>query len=63
MELGPPDPSGCYVLVFRRDVIGRVRGLEGVEVIEYGDRVIVRVKSRSMAKKLLRTYREYIVKP
>ncbi len=61
MDLGKPDPCGYYVLVFHKDVLDKIKGINGVFIEEYGDTVIVRFKSRAIAKKLLRKYRRYLV--
>ncbi len=59
--IGKPDPNGYYVLVFRREVLDRFSKNNEYFIEEYGDLVIVRVKSRSEALKLLKKYREYLV--
>jgi len=57
------DPSGYYVLVFKSSILDKLKNIEGLSSIEtYGDSVIVRVKSRSLAKKLIDEYMDYLVK-
>ena len=61
--LGKRDPSGYYVLVFKSSILGKLKNIEDLSGIEtYGDSIIVRVKSRSLAKKLIEEYMEYLVK-
>ncbi len=63
-DIGPPDPQGYYVLLFKSDVkeyIGKLSYGREVIVEEQGDILIVRVKSRSLAKRLLRKFRKYRV--
>jgi len=63
-DIGPPDPQGYYVLVFKNDVEEYLTKLcynKGIIVEEEGDVIIVRVKSRSFAKKLLRKFGKYRV--
>jgi len=50
MNLGKPDPNGYYVLVFHKDVLDKIKFVNGVLIEEYGDTVIVRLKSRAIAK-------------
>ena len=61
MDLGKPDPSGYYVLVFHKDILDKIKSINGVFIEEYGDTVIVRLKSRAIAKMLLRKYHRYLV--
>ena len=62
-NIGPPDPQGYYVLVLRADAKENVVKLscKGIIIEEQGDIIIVRVKSRSLAKKLLKKFRKYCV--
>ncbi len=63
-DIGPPDPEGYYVLVFKSDIreeIVKLSNSKGFIIEEQGDIIIVRVKSRSAAKKILRKFRRYSV--
>jgi len=62
-DLGKTDPHGYYVLLFKNTVRDKIKQLEGVEVEEYGDLVVVRVKSRNVAKKLLKRFNKYLARP
>ncbi len=57
MDLGKPDPNGYYVLIFNRKVLDEIKSINGILVEEYGDIIIVRLKSRALAKRLLVKYR------
>jgi len=64
VDIGPPDPQGYYVLVFKNDIkedIVKLCYSKGIIIEEQGDIIIVRVKSRSFAKKLLRKFGKYCV--
>ena len=63
MDIGKPDPNGYYVLVFRKDLLDKMDELAEILIEEYGDIVILRLKSRALAKKLLRKYYRYIANP
>lgn len=63
LELGTPDPMGYYVLVFKKEVLSRLKEMNNVLIEEVGDIVFVRVKSRSLAKKLIRKYRGFLLNP
>ncbi len=55
MELGRRDPQGYYVLVLPRNVLDLLASFEGVLVEDLdSEHVIVRVKSRSLAIRILR---------
>jgi len=61
--LGKRDPEGYYVLAFEKDVLNKLNKLSGVEVEESGDILIVRTKSRKLAKELLHRFKEYFTIP
>jgi len=61
--LGKRDPDGYYVLAFKKDVLNKLNEISGVEVEESADIVIVRTKSRKLAKELLHRFREYFTIP
>lgn len=50
--LGKRDPQGYFVIVAKRDALNLLP--KGVLTEEVGDEVIIRVKSRSLALKLLK---------
>ncbi len=60
MDLGKPDPNGYYVLIFDRNVLDEIKNINGIFIEEYGNTVIVRLKSRALAKRLLIKYRNYL---
>mgnify|MGYP000409698033 CR=1 FL=1 len=63
-DVGSPDPEGYYVLVFKSDIreeIVKLSYSKGFITEEQGGIIIVRVKSRSAAKKILRKFRRYRV--
>lgn len=60
MDLGKPDPNGYYVLIFNRNVLDEIKNINGIFIEEYGNTVIVRLKSRALAKRLLIKYRNYL---
>jgi len=52
------DPSGRYVIVARGEARRLLEGLRGAEIEELGSKLIVRVRSRSLAARLLRRLAE-----
>lgn len=54
------DPSGYYVLVFKQSALEKLKIVKGLIVEVYGDSVIVRVRSRSLAKKLVEELRNHL---
>jgi len=60
VDLGKPDPNGYYVLIFDRNVLDEIKNINGIFIEEYGNTVIVRLKSRALAKRLLIKYRNYL---
>ncbi len=54
IDPGPRDPSGYYIVLIPRKLYGRIRIRGEYTVMDNGDVLIVRVKSRSEAVRLLR---------
>lgn len=61
MNLGKPDPKGYYILVFNKDVLSKLGYVNGIIIEKYSDTVIVKVKSRSLAKRLIKRHRNYLI--
>ncbi|RLE88731.1 MAG: hypothetical protein DRJ96_03205 [Thermoprotei archaeon] len=54
-ELKRRDPEGYYVVTVKRGELSRLgRLVQGVRIEEAGELVIIRTKSRSLAKLILR---------
>ncbi|MET1160351.1 MAG: hypothetical protein ABWW65_05265 [Thermoprotei archaeon] len=59
--LGKPDPQGYYIIVFKREILNKLKREKDVLIEETGDIVFVRTKSRRIATYLLEKYRDYTV--
>jgi len=45
-------PDGYYLLPCRQATINILKDLDGIQVVDVGDKVVVLVKSRSLARRL-----------
>lgn len=52
MNLGKRDPQGYFVIIAKKEALEKVP--KGVLVEEAGDSIIIRIKSRSMALKIMK---------
>lgn len=60
VSLGPRDPSGYYIVVMDKRCYDMIKDyLAGIDVIDAGDEVIARTKSRSRGQKIIRIMRRY----
>ncbi len=57
------DPQGYYILLFDAKILDKLRGFKDIIVEEAGDTIIVKVKSRALAKKLIIRFKDYVMKP
>jgi len=57
------DPSGYYVILLKPSAREKLRGLSNVVVEESGGILVVRVKSRSVAKRLLEKLKDFLLNP
>jgi len=53
-ELRRKDPEGYYVIVTGKDELSKLKEFEKCEIIEAGMHLVVRTRSRSIAKRILR---------
>ncbi len=59
-SLGPRDPEGYYVIVLDKSCYNRIKQyLSGLDIMDLGDEVIVRTKSRSRGYVVLRLKKRY----
>ncbi len=60
VSLGPRDPSGYYIIVIDKRCYDMIKDyLARIDVIDAGDEVIARTKSRSRGQKIIRIMRRY----
>ncbi len=60
VSLGPRDPSGYYIIVMDKRCYDMIKDyLAGIDVINAGDEVIARTKSRSRGQKIIRIMNRY----
>ena len=48
------DPKGYYVIVASRESLKLLAGMPGVVVEEHGDLAVIKVKARSLARRIVR---------
>ncbi len=62
-KIGPPTPNGYYIIILDAKIKDHVLRRYGGKIIieEYGDTVIVKTKSRSIANELMRKYKKYVL--
>lgn len=60
VSLGPRDPSGHYIIVMDKRCYDMIKDyLAGIDVIDAGDEIIARTRSRSRGQKIIRIMRRY----
>ncbi len=54
-DVGKPDPEGFYVIIIDKDLGANVvkMFMEKVVIEDYGDKLIIRTRSRRIAKRIL----------
>ena len=58
--LGPRDPSGYYIIVMDKRCYDMIKDyLVGIDIVDAGDEVIARTKSRSRGQKIIRIMSRY----
>jgi hypothetical protein len=62
-RIGPPTPNGYYIIILDARIKDHVLRKYGGKIIieEYGDTIIVKTRSRSIASDLVRKFEKYVL--